>query len=125
MNIKLKDNIFYIEGKSCGSFYDIEDFVLNMMILYDEGMEFNSYLHFVKKIKEMTGLGLYYIKSYSDLLRDLGFIIMNNSEDKTIIRNGILNIRSYKDIINMIDYNMSYEQFMRNIKINKLLNKIR
>jgi hypothetical protein len=119
MNSKLKNNIFYIEGKGCGSFYDIEDFVLNMMIMYDQGLIFDSYLHFVKKIKDLTGLGLYYIKSYSDLIRDLGFIVKND-ENKTIIRNGILYIRSYKDIINMIDYNINYNQFMRLHKIKKL-----
>lgn len=119
MKNKLKNNIFYVEGKGCGSFYDIEDYILNLMILHDDGVVFDSYLQFVKKAKELTGFGLYYIKCYCDLIRDLGFI-GKNDEGKIIIKYGILYVRSYIDIINMIDNGVDCDQLIRVKKIKKL-----
>ncbi len=123
MDTNLKNNPFYIENKSVGSYYDIEDYVLNLMVLQEEGIIFDTYLHFVKKMKELTGLGLYYIKGYSDLIRDLGFV--KCTDEKVYIESGIIYIRSYQDIIKMIDENITYTQLVLISKIKRIKNKIK
>ena len=121
---KLRNSHFFNEYINYGKYDGVfDDFLLSIMILKDNNEKIESYLHFIKKIKEMTGLGLFYLNDYSDGIRELGFIDVNKNYN-VFIKNEIFDINSSIDIINMIKYNMNINMFLRKKKINKLIKSI-
>ena len=116
----LKDNksIFY-DSESLSE--KIDDFILSLLIIKEEGRNIPSKLHLVKSSREMSYFpNIRTTKFLLDVFVELNFVIGNKS---LIIYNSIDYIDS-NIVLNMVKNKMGYTQFMRLRKIKTIQNKL-
>ena len=119
----LKDNIIYKNRKDYYSDSNFYEFILATWIALEKDDIYGP-LQFVKFVKDETGLGLKICKEWYDMLRDLGFIIIDFNIPIFEIKPYVKEISSLNDLVYMIDHKLNVEQFLRITKLKNITKRI-
>lgn len=134
MSNLLKENEFYLNSNFYNFRSYFDDLLLYTLTALEENITFSGALQFVKYLKDSSksdiqydssGIDLKKCKFFYDLLKDTGFIEISFNDnagffDKFIIFNTINEINSIKDLVYMIDHNLTVNQFLRLTKIKRI-----
>lgn len=125
----LKENLHYVEYINYGKNSEFCDLMIATLIEC-ENKKFYSPLQFVKFLKDETQYGLKNCKDWYDMLKDLGFIYVNY--DKSAFGIKEFGIKEYVNEINTMDdlayiikHDLSIEQFLRGIKLQRIKEKMK
>lgn len=130
----MKTNFGYVENilndlkDNKSNFYDskslsekIDDFILSLLILKEEGENIPSKLHLVKSTREISYFSnIRTTKFLLDVFVELNFV----NGDKTLTIDNSVDYIDSNIVLNMVRNKMGFNQFMRLRKIKTIQNRL-
>lgn len=127
-SINLRTNSYYRQYKDYMYNLCFDELMLQMLIIKEGGGYYQSGILFliktlrdeIRKDEKNFVIGLRELKQFTDLLRDLRIIDVQNN----YITDGIYEINSIKDVVYMIDNDLDIKTFSRYQKLHHIKSNI-
>jgi len=119
---KIESNLVYRTYKS-GNYSYFYELMINTLISTDKTNKYGA-IQYIKFLKDETDLKMLYCKDWFILLRELKFIIWDHNGGVFYITDHVNEINSMKELIYLVDHNLTVKEFLRGRKLKNLKKKM-